>query len=1280
MRITGRAGCLAGLMLVLAGGPALALDPTRALTQYLHDNWQTEQGLPQNTVQAICQTRDGYLWFGTQEGLVRFDGVRFTVFDKRNTPALVNHFVLALHEDPQGNLWIGVRGGGLVRLRDGAFTLLRDGLPTFAVRAIYGDRAGNVWVGTSGGGLLRLRDGQLTTFTTKDGLSHDQVVALTEDRAGNLWVGTFGGGLNRFRDGKFTAFTTRDGLSDDQISALLEDRAGNLWVGTFNRGVNRFRDGVFTPFTTREGLSSDQVWSMLEDSDGNLWVGTDGGGLNRFHGGRFMALTTREGLPSDVVFSIFEDRERNLWIGTDLGGLNRLRDGKFLTLTTREGLSSDMVFSILEDRQGNMWMATEGGGLNRLTNGRVSAFTTKDGLSSDHLVSLAEDRAGNLWIGTRGGGLNRLRDGRFTAYTTKDGLSYDVVNSIFEDRAANLWIGTDGGGLNRMSNGRFSTYTMKEGLSQDRVVAIHEDRQGGLWLGTSGGGLDLFKDGRFTVYNTQTGLQHNHVTSLHEDAEGTLWVGTSGGGLHRYRNGVFTAYTTKHGLHDDRIFRILEDAQGDLWMSSNRGVFRVRKQELDDFAQGKRAQISSTVFGAADGMRSAECNGEAQPAGWKARDGRLWFPTIKGVVVIDPARIPRNLLPPPVVLEETRVDGQFSTGGSASSALEVPPGSDTLDFQYTALSLVYPQHVRFKYRLEGFDRDWVDAGTARAAHYTNLPPGRYTFRVKACNNDGVWNEEGASLALNLQPFFYQTRTFQVLCGLALVLLGGLAQELRGRAVKRRAQELERIVKEQTHHLSEANRDLRQAQEQLARLSETSPEKLENVAAWGTSMAAEIGRAIQADGVQLWRADGDTLTPLTPGASRPPRFEDLQAARAHEIGGADGVTLVPVTGMTNELRGALVIQGHVRWGDTERRLVTGLAQHLGSALDLQHMREQLTLTAARQAEVRQRMLERGVHTLKLCPRCGSCYAQEMEVCAKDGATLDGSRLLPYRVLERYRLTTLLGEGGMGSVFAAKDEKLEREVALKVIRAEKLSDPEARFRLDREARALARVSHPSVIGLFDSGELEDGSAFLVMELLSGRDLADVLLRHGRGSPPQVATLLRQVGSGLAAAHRAGVIHRDVKPANIFVISGRDTLQSKVLDFGLAREVRAEAGLTQAGVLMGTPAYMSPEQVEGADLDVRTDVYSLAAVMYEALGGRPVIEGQEAGRMLVDVLYATPPPLSTLRARLPAGVDALFAAALAKHPAERPADIEAWAGALAALLETVEDGDGWPADLRA
>ncbi|HET7746179.1 MAG TPA: protein kinase, partial [Vicinamibacteria bacterium] len=784
--------------------------------------------------------------------------------------------------------------------------------------------------------------------------------------------------------------------------------------------------------------------------------------------------------------------------------------------------------------------------------------------------------------------------------------------------------------------------------------------------------------GAVTAYTTKSGLSDDRVSALHEDAEGTLWIGTSGGGLVRHRQGRFTPITSAAGLHDDRLFQILEDGEGHLWMSSNRGVFRVRKKDLEAFAAGSLPRVHTVSYGVADGMRSAECSGGNQPAGWKARDGRLWFPTIKGVVVVDPARIRVNTVPPPVVVEEVTVDGA-PADLRAEAALVAPPGRRKLDLRYTALTFPAPERVRFRYRLEGFDPDWVEAGTERVARYTSLPPGAYTFRVKARNADGVWNEAGAAVRLQLQPFFYETRAFQAASGIALVLVGIAIQRLRMRRLQARARELERIVAEQTRDLRDANEALQRAQEQLARLSEANPEKIENVASWGAAMAREVGAAIRARGVHLFRVDGAELVPITENAVRPPTLDAVQALRGTVGAPANGTAIVPVTGLTDELRGAIVVEGARNWGDTERRLVGALAQHLGSTLDLRQIREQLTNTEVRQAQVRQQMQARGVHMLKVCPRCGRCYDDTPERCVADDLRLDATRLLPYKVLDRYRLSFLLGEGGNGIVFEAHDEKLQRDVALKVIRAEILSDPGARFRLEREARALARIKHPSVIALFDSGELADGSAFLVMELLRGRDLAD-LIRHAPGTPPQVATVLRQVSRALKAAHDVGVVHRDVKPGNIFLVRDGDGFRCKVVDFGLAKWAGAEARLTQSGMLVGTPAYMSPEQVEGNNVDHRTDIYSLATVAYESLTGRPVVPGREVARMLVDVLYGTPPRVVSLIPEVPSAVDDALAAALSKKPEDRPSDIETWADGLAALLDGAR-GDldsGWPLKL--
>ncbi len=795
--IRNTAACIA--LASLWHAEALALDPAKALTQFTHSAWLMENGLPQNSIKAIAQTTDGYLWLATQAGIVRFDGVRFTVFNTANTPALTNSNVMALLAARDGSLWIGTYGGGLTRSKDGTFTTYttRDGLAHDVVFALCEDAKGNLWIGTHGGGLSRWRDGRFTTLSTKNGLSHNFVRAIHEDRRGDLWIGTDGGGLNKLSAGQFAVFGKPQGLPSDIILSIHEDRHGSLWVGTFDGGLSRRHDGRFTTYAVKEGLPSNAVYAISEDRDGSLWVGTHGGGLSRWDGGKFTSLTTEYGLADSGVRAIYEDREGSLWIGTSGSGLHRIKDGKFTTFTTAEGLSSNLVYPVYEDRAGDVWIGTEDRGLNRLSGGRVTHYTTRQGLASDHVWSIEGGRDGSLWLGT-GGGLSRLKNGSFTNFTTREGLSSNMVWAVHEGRDGSLWIGTFGGGLNRLKDGRFDVYTSGDGLPDTSVRAIREDAAGTLWIGTSSGGVARFAEGRFTAISTKDGLSSNVVRSLYVDQQGTVWIGTLGGGLNRLKDGRITVYMTRSGLFDDVIWLILEDDRGNLWMSSSRGIFRVSKQDLNDFADGRTTSIASVAYGQADGVKSSQGVGGSQSVGWKGRDGRLWFSTFQGVSVVDPQRLSTNAVPPPVIIEQILVDGEALAADD-----RVPAGREKFEFHYTGLSLLAPENVRFKYKLEGLDRDWIDAGARRAAYYTNIPPGDYRFRVLASNNDGLWNETGAARAFYLAPYFHQTYFFYALCAATALLLGGSVYLARVRQLTSRQAELEMTVDERTRQLQEA---------------------------------------------------------------------------------------------------------------------------------------------------------------------------------------------------------------------------------------------------------------------------------------------------------------------------------------------------------------------------------------------------------------------------------------------------------------------------------------------
>ncbi|MCP5049386.1 MAG: hypothetical protein GY940_19605 [bacterium] len=808
-----------------------ALDPSKKITQYVHQNWGLEDGLPQLTVRSLTQTRDGYLWFGTEGGLVRFDGVRFEIHNKRKVAELLSNIIWALHEDRLGNLWIGTLGGGLTRMKDGKFTTYTtlDGLAHNNIWAISQDSRGNVWIGTDNGLNRLTRDGSFKTYTISQGLSGNRVRAIHEDRRGALWIGTEGG-LDRLENEKFTSYTVKDGLSDNKIWTIHEDRQGNLWIGTWGGGLNRLENGrvkkgTVTAYTTKNGLSNDFVYSIYEDRDGNLWAGTWGGGLNRLENKPathpvFTAFTAKDGLSSDFIWCIREDREGNLWVGTGSGGLNRLSDGSFTTYTTKEGLSDDVVRTLREDHDGNLWIGTMDDGLDRFNprDGSVKTYSAPQGLTNDSIRSIYQDRERRLWVGTLDG-LFRLDpgSGKFIPCTTPAGESWGSVYAIHQDRLGNLWIGTYNDGLHHLefSAGKvkMTAYTTRQGLGSNIVSAIHEDREGNLWIGTSAGlnRLDpLPRPGerKFTRFTGKQGGPDSLIFVIHEDRRGSLWLGTQGDGLIRFKNGAFKSVTVRDGLFDDAVYHVSEDDIGDFWMSCAKGIFRVSEKKLEDFFDGKPTDFLFDAYDETDGMKIRECSRFAQPSGWKSRDGKLWFPTLKGVVMVAPGSIKKNNPPPPVRIEEIianrhEIRPPFHVDGTNGGNLDFPPGNRRMEIYYTALSFRAPKRIRFKHRLEGFDTRWHDAGSDRFAHYTNLPPGHYTFRVTARTGNGDWNQTGARVSFYIKPYFYQTAWFYFLCILATGVIGFSGYRLRVRHLKHRAEELRILVDRRTHDLKKA---------------------------------------------------------------------------------------------------------------------------------------------------------------------------------------------------------------------------------------------------------------------------------------------------------------------------------------------------------------------------------------------------------------------------------------------------------------------------------------------
>jgi diguanylate cyclase (GGDEF)-like protein len=803
---------LLSLVLTLAAAPALSLgvwtdDPTKALTQYKIDGWQTEQGLPMNTVQSLLQTRDGYLWVGTAGGLARFDGIRFTTYESA-PPEVSSRPIFGLMEDKLGALWIGHSKGAAI-YRNGQFQSAFPAEVTDGRRVWDFAQAsdGVVWAATENG-LVRWENGATRLYQQADGLPTNRLRALTFDRDGKLWIATTGGGLVSFASGRFEVLTPQKGFPHLEVRSVLADPEGGVWAATAGGGLAHVQKGHIRTYTVADGLPTDHLTNLARDAQGALWIGTWGGGVSRLSAGRFTSLSTGAGLAGDQIWPLLVDREGSVWIGTWSGGLNRLRSRAFGVLGAPEGLSNDNIRSVLHGRNGVTWASTAGGGLNRIEGDRITSITTRQGLPTNEISSLLEDRDGTLWIGSYTAGVARLRQGRIETFGTAQGLPHVDVRALFRDRTGTLWVGTRAG-LARFTGQGFAA-VHDPGAPQEGVITILEDRGGTLWFGTTGQGLVRLSRGKFSSLTMADGLVSNWIMALYEDATSSLWIGTNGEGLNRLRDGKLSAIRTTDGLWDGISQIILEDGQGYLWMTCNRGFYRVLRTELDAFADGRSNKVSSTGFGPGYAMRSMTFAGGHQPAGAIDSHGLLWLPSSKGMVIVDPLHLPGSGAAPAVVVEEVLANGAVE---STATALVLPPGSVPLTIRYTAMTLNNAERVRFRYQMEGINRDWIEAGQSREVSFPALPHGSYRFRVAASTDGTHWSEAREAPPITVQAYFWQTSWFIALSLLAS--LAGIAALLSWRTHQLRAQqvEMERLVAKRTE-------ELRLANEHLARLSFT----------------------------------------------------------------------------------------------------------------------------------------------------------------------------------------------------------------------------------------------------------------------------------------------------------------------------------------------------------------------------------------------------------------------------------------------------------------------------
>jgi signal transduction histidine kinase/ligand-binding sensor domain-containing protein/DNA-binding response OmpR family regulator len=803
------------LVIGLLSIPVWGLDPRLALTQYGFDVWTTSDGLPNDSVRAMAQTSDRYLWFATGDGLARFDGVNFTVFNDSNTPLLKHTMITTMLATADGWLWMGTGSSGLLRYRDGGFEQVGDpNLANAGIRALLMDSRGVLWIGADGG-LARLDGGRGGSVFA--GGWEANVHVLLEYPAGTVWVGA-NNGLHRFENGVERVFTTKDGLPDNSIWGLAAGAGGALWIGTHAGALIEYRQGRFRTYGRRDGFTSSGILALLSDRDGALWIGTDGAGVSRLAGGKFTSYQTRDGLSNQVIRCLYEDSEGSVWMGTAGGGIDRFKEYRVTMRTMREGLPSDSVRSLQQDHSGDIWLGTTAGIARLRASGGVEVYGSKDGPSRDLMWPVIRDRHDNLWAASEEGVLRRFR-GEPKGRPQRKWRFQRPIRLLFEQRDGTVWVAS-GDSLIRFQGDSMAVFGKGQGLAAVPVTAMAEGADGAIWVGTKLG-VQGFDDGQFGPVLARPGGRQT-VVSMHADDAGSLWAITTSG-LNRIAGTHFTAFTLSQGMPETGLSWIVEDDAGYFWIAS-RGLLRVSRADLDAVAEGRKRAVEPRRFGVTDGMRAgSEFAFGVTPAAWQGPGNKLYFATYSGMMEVDLARLMVNRPPPPVLIERVTDDRQKPVGAGGW----VRAGSK-LEFHYTALAFLFPEFTQFRFKLEGFDAGWVEAGNRRAAYYTNIPSGRYRFRVMARNMDSAWNESGASFPLEARPRFYQTLWFGALCLVATCAAGVGFFQIRVRDLRRSERELARRVEERTAELRREIEVRQRAEEAAHRANRAKSEFLANM--------------------------------------------------------------------------------------------------------------------------------------------------------------------------------------------------------------------------------------------------------------------------------------------------------------------------------------------------------------------------------------------------------------------------------------------------------------------
>jgi signal transduction histidine kinase/ligand-binding sensor domain-containing protein len=826
-------------------------DSRQGLESHVIDVWQTERGLPQNHVTAIAQGHDGYLWLGTYEGLARFDGVRFITFSAAREPGLQSSRITSLFEDRAGNLWIGHEHGQLACYAGGRFStvLAAPVSPRGSILALESDEKGDVWFVRKNGVAERLRDHAIVP--SNKGLN---LPSLCRQQGGPLWR-IHSGQLTPLEDRSLAGFdSTLDAHADPAVNARVNanssddsaararafpltnefvmgacpGREGGLWILTGSRvrhwnpkGKGEIADLGPPPW------GDQPIPRVLETRSGQLWIGTQELGLFvRLPSGRYLHYGLTNGLPGEWIRSMWEDREGTIWVGTGGGGLCALRPRRVQMLQAPDGWLGRGILSVSPGQGDEVWVGTEGAGIYRYAKGQFTRSGPENGLANPYVWAVL-NHGGAVWAGTWGRGLFQRQGAQWVSVPglNQDGL---VVTALCPGRNGVLWVGTQNG-LARLAEDRLDWIGTE--LISPEVRCVAEASNGAVWFGMSGGGLGLWQNGQARQFRKTEGLPSNDIWCLFPSANGSLWIGTVGGGLGRWRDGRLAVIGEQHGLPNEVICQIVDDGQDTLWLGTRGGIVRASRRELEECADGRRGTVSFFVYGKSDGLATLECSGGSQPSHGRMRDGRLLFPTTRGLALVDPSQLTTNQLAPPVLIESLNVSGHelVFAGQAPRTRIEVPPGRQRLEFRFTALTFIAPERVRFRHRLDGMDENWAEVIGQRTVSYNFLPPGHYVFRVQACNSDGVWNTAGASLAFRVLPHFWQALWFQAGLGLALVAgVGGGARVVTRRRYRQKLERMDRqraIERERSRIARDIHDDLGASLTRITLLSQSAAEEL-----------------------------------------------------------------------------------------------------------------------------------------------------------------------------------------------------------------------------------------------------------------------------------------------------------------------------------------------------------------------------------------------------------------------------------------------------------------------